>query len=108
MTENQRKDGTGRVHALKGRAHHQNPASEPGTAEQNILERIQDFNDPRQEWRRLFSELHGTFLLVIVAAGGGMMSRAFPDAISRTAAVVAPGIMVMGIILFMGKSRALI
>ena len=32
-----------------------------------------------------------------------MMSRAFPDAISRTAAVVAPGIMVMGIILFMGK-----
>ena len=71
--------------------------------EQNILLRIQDFNDPRQEWRRLFSELYGTFLLVIVAAGGGMMSQAFPGVISRTAAVVAPGLMVMGIILFMGK-----
>jgi aquaporin Z len=65
--------------------------------------RIQDFDDPRQEWRRLFSELYGTFLLVIVAAGGGMMSQAFPGVISRTAAVVAPGLMVMGIILFMGK-----
>ena len=65
--------------------------------------RSPNFQDPRQEWRRLFSELYGTFLLVIVAAGGGMMSQAFPGVISRTAAVVAPGLMVMGIILFMGK-----
>src|SRR6202012_3205605 len=46
---------------------------------------------------------YGTFLLVIVAAGGGMMGQAFPDTIGRSAAVVAPGLMVMGIILFMGK-----
>jgi len=26
-----------------------------------------DFSDPHQEWRRLFSELFGTFLLVLVA-----------------------------------------
>jgi aquaporin Z len=71
--------------------------------EQNVIDRITDFNDPRQEWRRLFSELFGTFLLVMVAAGGGMMGQAFPGVISRTAAVVAPGLMVMGIILFMGK-----
>jgi aquaporin Z len=71
--------------------------------EQNIIERISDFNDPRQEWRRLFSELLGTFLLVMVAAGGGMMSQAFPGTIGRSAAVVAPGLMVLGIILFMGK-----
>src|SRR5579862_6549067 len=58
---------------------------------------------PSQEWRRLFSELYGTFLLVIVAAGGGMMGEAFPNTITRTAAVVAPGLMVMGIIMFMGK-----
>ena len=32
-----------------------------------------------------------------------MMGQAFPNTISRTAAVVAPGLMVMGIILFMGK-----
>jgi aquaporin Z len=64
---------------------------------------FQDFQDPSQEWRRLFSELLGTFFLVMVAAGGGVMGQAFPNTISRTAAVVAPGLMVMAIILFMGK-----
>jgi aquaporin Z len=64
---------------------------------------VQDFQDSSQEWRRLFSELMGTFFLVLVAAGGGMMGQAFPGTISRTAAVVAPGLMVMAIILFMGK-----
>jgi aquaporin Z len=98
MTEDQGKDG-----ARENRAHNHYLASELGVVEQNILLRIQNFDDPRQEWRRLFSELYGTFLLVIVAAGGGMMSQAFPGVISRTAAVVAPGLMVMGIILFMGK-----
>jgi aquaporin Z len=71
--------------------------------EQNVLKRIRDFEDPRQEWRRLFSEVLGTFMLVLVAAGGGMMGQAFPGVISRSAAVVAPGLMVLGIILFMGK-----
>src|SRR4051812_17684624 len=71
--------------------------------ERNAVKRIEDFNDPRQEWRRLFSEVLGTFFLVLVAAGGGMMGQAFPNTISRTAAVVAPALMVMGIILFMGK-----
>ncbi len=71
--------------------------------DRDVIQRIEDFDDPRQEWRRLFSEFFGTFLLVLVAAGGGMMSQAFPNTISRTAAVVAPGLMVMGIILFMGK-----
>ncbi|HXY70999.1 MAG TPA: hypothetical protein VEM41_00520, partial [Actinomycetota bacterium] len=47
--------------------------------EQDILRPLDDFQDPRQEWRRLFSELLGTFFLVLVAAGGGMMGKAFPD-----------------------------
>ncbi|WP_394551942.1 MIP/aquaporin family protein [Agromyces sp. MMS24-JH15] len=71
--------------------------------EAEVVDPIADFENPRQEWRRLVSELYGTFLLVLVAAGGGMMGQAFPGTISRTAAVVAPGLMVMGIILFMGK-----
>ena len=71
--------------------------------ETSLVDTFTDFHDPSQEWRRLFSELLGTFFLVLVAAGGGMMGQAFPDTISRTAAVVAPGLMVMGIILFMGK-----
>jgi aquaporin Z len=33
---------------------------------------LNDFEDPSQEWRRLFSELLGTFFLVLVAAGGGI------------------------------------
>jgi aquaporin Z len=66
-------------------------------------EAVEDFQDSSQEWRRLFSELLGTFFLVLVAAGGGMMGQAFPSTISRTAAVVAPGLMVLAIILFMGK-----
>ena len=69
----------------------------------SVIDPIEDFQNPRQEWRRLFSEAYGTFLLVLVAAGGGMMSHAFPNTIGRSAAVVAPGLMVMGIILFMGK-----
>ncbi len=71
--------------------------------EKEVIDRVSDFNDPHQEWRRLFSELLGTFFLVLVAAGGGMMGHAFPNTISRQAAVVAPALMVMAIILFMGK-----
>ena len=59
-----------------------------------------DFDDPRQEWRRLFSELLGTFALVLVAAGGGILHA--KGQISLAAAVVAPGLMVTAIILFMG------
>jgi aquaporin Z len=59
-----------------------------------------DFDDPSREWRRLFSELLGTFALVLVAAGGGILHG--KGQISLAAAVVAPGLMVMAIILFMG------
>jgi aquaporin Z len=78
-------------------------ASVLGWIDRDITGPMADFQDSSQEWRRLFSELYGTFLLVIVAAGGGMMSEAFANTITRTAAVVAPGLMVMGIIMFMGK-----
>jgi aquaporin Z len=71
--------------------------------ERAIIDRIADFNDPHQEWRRLFAELLGTFLLVLAAAGGGMMGHAFPGVISHSDAVVAPGLTVLAIILFMGK-----
>ncbi|HEY4426595.1 MAG TPA: aquaporin [Solirubrobacteraceae bacterium] len=60
----------------------------------------EEFDDPRLEWRRLFSELLGTFMLVLVAAGGGILHGR--GQISLAAAVVAPGLMVMAIILFMG------
>jgi len=71
--------------------------------DRDVLGPMRDFQDPSQEWRRLFSELLGTFFLVLVACGGGVMGEAFADTISRTAAVTAPGLMVLAIILFMGK-----
>ena len=78
-------------------------ASERLTPRSEGTDVLWDFDDPRHEWHRLFAELFGTFLLVVVAAGAGMMNKAFPDMISRSAAVVAPGLMVMAIIMFMGK-----
>jgi aquaporin Z len=62
-----------------------------------------DFLNDRYEGRRLFSELLGTFLLVLVAVGGGMVSARFGgNAVPYGAKVVAPALMVMAIILFMG------
>src|ERR1700759_5246088 len=62
-----------------------------------------DFWDDKYEGRRLFSELLGTFLLVLVAVGGGMVSARFGgNAVPYGAKVVAPALMVMAIILFMG------
>jgi len=61
-----------------------------------------NFDNPALEWRRLFSEVLGTFLLVLVGAGGGVVNAVSQNAISRAAAVTAPGLMVLAIILFMG------
>jgi aquaporin Z len=62
-----------------------------------------DFWNGRYEGRRLFSELLGTFFLVLVAVGGGMVNARFGgQAVPYGARVVAPALMVMAIILFMG------
>ncbi len=61
-----------------------------------------DFMDPAHEWRRLFAEAWGTFLLVIVAAGGGVVAAKSGGAVTLGMIVVAPGLMVMAIIYFMG------
>jgi aquaporin Z len=61
-----------------------------------------DFDDPEKEWRRLFSELLGTFMLVLAGAGGAVVGAQSGGLIGRAAAVTAPGLTVMAIILFMG------
>jgi aquaporin Z len=60
----------------------------------------EEFEDPRFAYRRLFAEGLGTFLLVLAAAGGGILHAR--GQISPSAAVVAPGLTVMAVILFMG------
>jgi aquaporin Z len=69
----------------------------------NAFRHRYDFWDDRYEWRRVFSELLGTFLLVLVAVGGGMVNARFGgDAVPLAARVVSPALMVVAIILFMG------
>ena len=69
----------------------------------NSARRQFDFLDDSYEWRRVFSELFGTFLLVLAAAGGGMVNARFGGHVtSHTALVVAPALTVAAIILFMG------
>jgi aquaporin Z len=61
-----------------------------------------DFSDSTLEWRRMFAESWGTFLLVLVAAGGGVVRDLSGGSLSLAMIVVAPGLMVMAIIYFMG------
>lgn len=58
--------------------------------------------DPRHEPRRLFAESLGTFILVLVAAGGPVVNGLYPGRVPLDAQVVAPGLAVMAIIYFMG------
>ena len=69
----------------------------------NSVVREFDFWNDRYEGRRLFSELLGTFFLVLVAVGGGMVNARFGgDAVPYGARVVSPALMVAAVILFMG------
>jgi aquaporin Z len=77
----------------------------PATAEQQRMvgkASAPDFLDSALEWRRLFAEAWGTFLLVLVAAGGGVIAARTGSTLSSGARAVVPGIMVMVIIYTMG------
>jgi hypothetical protein len=57
------------------------------TAEQSDLE----FDDSSREWRRIFAEIWGTFLVVLVVAGGDIASVKSSGATSQLMAGVAQG-----------------
>ncbi len=62
-----------------------------------------DFLNDHLEYRRLFSEAWGTFLLVLVAAGGGVVgAQAYGSSLTLASKALAPGMMVMAMIFFMG------
>jgi aquaporin Z len=63
---------------------------------------IREFADASNWWRRMFCEVLGTFLLVMVGCGGGVVNALSKGAIGRPAAVVAPALMVMAVILSIG------
>ena len=63
---------------------------------------------PRPLWIRLIIEFAGTFLLVTVAAGAGVINHyAGGGPITRAAAVVAPGLLVMALIYAWGPLSGL-
>lgn len=81
------------------------PTAAPQTAQQErmVLKQVApNFFDPSLEWRRVFAEIWGTFLLVLVAAGGHVVGAMSGGRVTLGMIVVAPGIMVMAIIYFMG------
>jgi len=64
---------------------------------------IEMFWDGKYEYRRLLAETWGTFLLVLVAAGGGVVGALAAGAeISLLMKVLAPGLMVIAIVYLMG------
>lgn len=63
---------------------------------------VRDFENLDYEWRRLFSEAFGTFLLVMAGAGAGVIDAKSHGQIGRAAAVTAPALTVLTVILFMG------
>lgn len=64
---------------------------------------VEHFREPGREWRRLFSELFGTFLLVLAGAGTSVVAAATHRDLGRGAEVTAPALTVLAVILFMGK-----
>ena len=54
------------------------------------------------EWRRLFAETLGAFLLVLAGTGAAVVAAATHVAIGRVAAVSAPGLTVLAVILSIG------
>jgi len=81
---------------------HLNKGGVLGALDERVEGVIKDFYDPKFEGRRLFSELIGTFFLVLVACGGAVVNAQSGGQIPLAVRVTAPGLMVMAMILFMG------
>ncbi len=73
-------------------------------------ERCEDEDPPRSPTekrkmagRRLLAELFGTFMLTLVAAGGGVIELASGHELGHAAKMVAPGLVVMVMIYTLGE-----
>ena len=96
------RDANGSRPTAEAKEVHPIAAAVAATVDRDVLG-IAAFEDPRFEYRRLFSEMWGTFLLVLVAAGAGVVGAlAIGGDITLAMKVMAPGFMVMAIIYFMG------
>lgn len=74
----------------------------PGTAPTGRAPWMGDLSNRSYEWRRLTAEVVGTFLLVLAGAGAPVVAAYSGGAVGRGAAVVAPALTVMAVILAIG------
>src|SRR5205814_6411896 len=82
--------------------------AERATARHYLMRFEADTVRSRPLWIRLIIEFLGTFVLVTVAAGAGVINHyAGGNPISRTAAVIAPGAVVMAMIYALGPLSGL-
>lgn len=82
----------------------QHPPIPEVTQRQESIAATTAFGDSRLEWRRLLAELGGTFFLVLVAAGAGVVDAVSHGQVGRVAAVVAPGVLVLAMIYTIGET----
>jgi aquaporin Z len=100
---NDQSAGSGLPEGIDEQAVHRAAVALRSIGHPNSFAGAYDFWDDRYTWRRLFSEVLGTFFLVLVAVGAGMVNARFGgQAVPYGARVVAPALMVMAVILFMG------
>src|SRR5215475_9723470 len=79
-----------------------------GRARRDLVEFEQDTLHERPLWIRVIIEFTGTFVLVTVAAGSGVINHYVGDTpVSRAAAVIAPGAAVMAMIYAWGPLSGL-
>src|SRR6516165_4488005 len=103
MLMNDQPAGSGLPEDIDEQAVHRAAVALRSIGHPNSIVHAYDFWDESYAWRRLFSEVLGTFFLVLVAVGAGMVNARFGgQAVPYGAQVVAPALMVMATILFMG------
>ncbi len=84
------------------------PPTDAEALGRHYLRRFEEDMQQRPLWIRVLIEFVGTAALVLVAAGSGVINNyAGGDPISRTAAVVAPGAVVMALIYALGPLSGL-
>jgi len=65
---------------------------------------VADFQNPHLAGRRLLAEAIGSFCLVLVAAGSGVIGARFPGTINVQSAGVAVAFVVVALILMLGRT----
>ena len=87
----------------KNKVARENASTTTAHPTQKMLRDIGIAYDPRLVWRRLLGEFIGTFMLVLVAAGAGVIGTKYPGSVTIQSAAGAVGMIVLVLILMLGR-----